>query len=452
MSGWVPIQSAADAQADIGISSTGGGPSNCAIQSSDNASCVSGFTQPTWQTVSIPGQLNARLSPDVSFLATPNYPGYIFCTPQSELGLTGTTSSCSPGGAAGITNALNPNNPSIIGGTSASAPVFAGIVALLNQYLGTTTGLGNVNPMLYTLALNPSNGAFNPVTTGDNNVACQVGSPAGTATDPWPTALQCPASGVFGFSASSADTTTSYNLVAGLGSVDVNNLAVAWKQLATQPGFSVSPSTSALTVVAGSASNSTTLTATPVNGFSGTVTYTCTARAALGRNLHFHAHQPYVQLACDSDVGFHGWRPCHHSHCHWYERRSIELNGCELGCHFHEREFYSRTCQWESPSDPRRERQRDHCPHWRQWLQQPRHLYLHRPGDPVDMYRTSLRNGCNLSQLHDHNGRSNGRGNAEFHAHFLCPPASWDAWDIVRGPLTQAFIPRHASTGTDRCI
>jgi len=287
VSGWVPIQSAADAQADIGISSTGGGPSNCAIQSADNASCVSGFTQPTWQTVSIPGQLNARLSPDVSFLATPNYPGYIFCTPQSELGLTGTTSSCSPGGAAGITNALNLSSPSIIGGTSASAPVFAGIVVLMNQYLATTTGLGNVNPMLYTLALNPSNGAFNPVTTGDNNVACQVGSPAGTATDPWPTALQCPASGVFGFSASTADTTTSYNLVAGLGSVDVNNLAVAWKQLATQPGFSVSPSTSALTVIAGSDSNSTTITATPLNGFSGTVTYTCTAGLPSGATCTF---------------------------------------------------------------------------------------------------------------------------------------------------------------------
>ena len=37
-------------------------------------------------------------------------------------------------------------------------------------------GLGNVNPMLYQLAVsNPT--AFHQVTTGDNNISCQVGSP-----------------------------------------------------------------------------------------------------------------------------------------------------------------------------------------------------------------------------------------------------------------------------------
>ncbi len=39
----------------------------------------------------------------------------------------------------------------LIGGTSASAPVFAGMVALLNGYLGTY-GLGNINPSLYWMA------------------------------------------------------------------------------------------------------------------------------------------------------------------------------------------------------------------------------------------------------------------------------------------------------------
>ena len=196
VSGWVPITDALPAQKDIGISSTGGGASNCAVQTTDNSSCVSGFTQPTWQTVSVTGQLNVRLSPDVSFLATPNFPGYIFCTQLSELGLGSTGSSC----ATGIANAVD-NNQSIIGGTSASAPVFAGIVTLLNQYLGSSTGLGNVNPMLYSLAATPSNLAFNAVTTGDNTVYCSGGTPTVQ-----PASYRCPGAtgttGVFGFQAS----------------------------------------------------------------------------------------------------------------------------------------------------------------------------------------------------------------------------------------------------------
>jgi subtilase family serine protease len=237
--GWVPITNAQTAQEDIGISSTGGGASNCSVQNSSFTSCVSGFPQPSWQTVTITGQ-STRLSPDVSFLATPNFPGYIFCTQLSELsGDTGTGSSCAPGGTAGITNALNLNTPSLIGGTSASAPVFAGIVTLLNQYLAgsSSSGLGNVNPTLYSLAQTPSNGAFNPVTTGDNTVACVAGTPSTQ-----PVALQCPGTGVLGFQGSTSDPTTGYNMVTGLGSVDVNNLAIAWAASRSSSSVSLTPS------------------------------------------------------------------------------------------------------------------------------------------------------------------------------------------------------------------
>ena len=119
--GWVSIDSSFAAQQDIGISSTGGGVSNCSVQNAGFTACVSGFPQPSWQTVTIPSQASARFSPDVSFLATPNFPGYIYCTPLSELGGSGTTSSC----ASGISNSVD-NDFAIIGGTSASAPVFAG--------------------------------------------------------------------------------------------------------------------------------------------------------------------------------------------------------------------------------------------------------------------------------------------------------------------------------------
>ena len=114
------------------------------------------------------------------------------------------------------------DNESVVGGTSASSPVFAGIVAVLNQYLGSA-GLGNINPMLYSLAATPANGAFHHITSGDNDVYCQIGTPSGQPAD-----VICPAGGVFGFDASSSDSTTGYNLVAGLGSVDGNSLAIAW--------------------------------------------------------------------------------------------------------------------------------------------------------------------------------------------------------------------------------
>jgi subtilase family serine protease len=243
VTGWVPITSEATAQTDIGLSSVGGGASNCSVQNSGFTACISGFPQPSWQTVTVSGAPSVRLSPDVSFFASPNFPGYVFCTPLSELSSTSNTaSSC----ASGITTAVN-TNLSIIGGTSASAPVLAGVVALLNQYLAgsPSPGLGNINPTLYALAATPSNGAFNHVDTGDNNVSCVVGTPSAQ-----PVSLQCPASGVIGYSASNSDATTGYNLVAGLGSMDVNKFAVAW-------AASRLPSTATLTT----STNSTFLTA-----------------------------------------------------------------------------------------------------------------------------------------------------------------------------------------------
>jgi subtilase family serine protease len=236
------ITSEATAQTAIGISSSGGGASNCTVHTGSPANPIctagSGFAKPSWQVVTISGQ-TTRMSPDVSFLATPNFPGYVFCTELSELGDSGTGSSCAPGGSTGITNALNLNNISVIGGTSASAPVFAGVVTLVNQYLAgaSSTGLGNVNSTLYELALTPSNGVFHPVTSGDNNVSCQVGTPANQ-----PVAYRCPAGGVIGFSASNSDATTGFNMVAGLGSIDINNLATSWAASRTSTATSLTPS------------------------------------------------------------------------------------------------------------------------------------------------------------------------------------------------------------------
>jgi subtilase family serine protease len=258
-------------QESYAIVASGGGPSNCAEQTSNNLSCVAGFAQPAWQTVTISGQASARFTPDVSLLASPNFPGYIYCTPVEELSTTSpydteTTSSC----ATSITDAVNGVftgntavvDPSLVGGTSASAPVFAGIVTVLNQYLNgpSSPGLGNINPTLYSLAKTVSSGAFHQVTTGSNTVYCQVGTP----TD-MPVSYQCPSAGIFGYQASNSDVVTGYNLVTGLGSVDANALAVAW-EATIAPDFQLSAGALSPSSVAAGQTTTSTLTIAPVSG------------------------------------------------------------------------------------------------------------------------------------------------------------------------------------------
>jgi len=252
VNGWVDITSAAAAQQDLWVSAGGGGVSNCV---NGSEICDEGFPRPSWQTVTIPGQTSPqstyRLVPDVSLLASPAYPGYIFCTPLDQwTSSTSTASTC----AGGISTAVD-TYFSTVGGTSASSPVFAGIVTLLNQYLGGA-GLGNINPMLYSLAATPANGGFHHVTSGDNDVYCEKGTPSGQPSD-----VICPAAGVFGFNSSSADSTTGYNMVAGLGSVDADNLAVAWA--ATRSNTSTSIVSNQTTPVESGTSVTFTATVTP---------------------------------------------------------------------------------------------------------------------------------------------------------------------------------------------
>jgi subtilase family serine protease len=55
-----------------------------------------------------------------------------------------------------------------IGGTSVSAPIWAGLVAIADQYAGRS--LGFINPALYAIAAaNPDTPDFNDITSGDNS-------------------------------------------------------------------------------------------------------------------------------------------------------------------------------------------------------------------------------------------------------------------------------------------
>lgn len=227
--------------AGYGLSASGGGASSC-----DKADCASGFAKPSWQTgTGVPKDDGVRDVPDVAMTASPDHDGYIFCSDNS----------C----ASGIQSAVQ--NNSIVGGTSASTPVFAGIVTLLNQFLGGS-GLGNINPKLYQLAQNSSNGVFHDVTKGDNIVPCTPGTPSGA-----PVALQCPKSGTFGYSAGAG-----YDQVTGLGSVDANALVKNFSGSASATTTTVSSSPSSAQVGA-SVTFAAAVTTTGSKAPTGTVTF-----------------------------------------------------------------------------------------------------------------------------------------------------------------------------------
>jgi len=198
---YIPEEGWNDTPLGFGFASTGGGKSIY-------------FTKPAWQS----GSDSVRDVPDVTITASPDHDGYLLCS----------SGSCN----SGIVN-----DTFIVGGTSASSPVFAGIVTLLNHYLVkngllTKPGLSNINPNLYQLAKsNPL--AFHDITTGNNIVPCTPGTPAS-----YPVAQRCPAGGQFGYSAG-----TGYDLVTGLGSVDAYNLVTGWSgsTVSTTTTLNISP-------------------------------------------------------------------------------------------------------------------------------------------------------------------------------------------------------------------
>jgi subtilase family serine protease len=275
---------------DVGIFQSGGGVSNCALQNdpTDNL-CVSGFPVPTWQkTLSFTAPATTgRYSPDVSLLASPEFPGYVYCTPQEELTTDPTYETSASSCASGIPAAVNglpvgdPTtvSPSIVGGTSASAPIFAGIVTMLNQYLNgaNSPGLGPINSKLYELAAT-SPSAFHHVITGDNMVYCSGDTPS-PSYEINPAYLCSGTTGQtqsFGWQASNADPTTGYNLVTGLGSVDVNALFTAWNAT-TPPTVTLGLGVNSLQVNPGQAGTAT-INVSP----SGTtaLTFTCSETSA----------------------------------------------------------------------------------------------------------------------------------------------------------------------------
>ncbi len=185
-----------------------GGPSNCAsgTDASDGtySACSAGYPKPSWQTGSGVPNDGVRDLPDVSLFAAAgqNNTFYPFCAAEYDCVVTD--------GDLTI---------GIVGGTSASSPAMAGILALIEQKYGPQ---GQADYILYPLAAqHPS--AFHDITTGSNIVPCQQSSPnctLSTADD------NTKGYYTFGYYAGPG-----YDLATGLGSVDANELFNDWNAL-----------------------------------------------------------------------------------------------------------------------------------------------------------------------------------------------------------------------------
>lgn len=207
----------------VNIVGGGGGESNCAF---GQVQCAGGYAKPSWQTgAGVPND-SVRDVPDISLFAADGARSgsfYIVC--QADL---------NPAGAPCSLTAPFPFADFVgVGGTSAAAPTFAAIMALLNQSTGQRQG--NVNYTLYSMAANQPP-AFHDITVGNNSVPCTF-NPANFLNN---IAADCSTASGIGLLEPPNSSGTSlqalpafsagagYDLATGLGSVDAAKLISLW--------------------------------------------------------------------------------------------------------------------------------------------------------------------------------------------------------------------------------
>jgi subtilase family serine protease len=247
---YIPEQVWNEDSSQNGLASSGGGVSTLT-------------SRPSWQ-VNVNGipQGEFRLVPDISLDASNTNAPYLYCS--SDFQATEINGSCSHG-------FWDSNNQYLTraGGTSFAVPIFAAMVAIINQKL-QSSGQGVVNAILYKLASNPTTYAsvFHDITSGSND--CTAGP------------SYCNSNGESQYSA-----TGGYDEATGLGSIDFNNLLNAWPSNTSSPpptnNGSFTLSASNLSVASGH-SGSATITITPQNGYSGTITWSVSTNNPLLAN------------------------------------------------------------------------------------------------------------------------------------------------------------------------
>jgi len=195
----------------------GGGASSCITKDANN-NCASGYAKPSWQSgPGVPAD-KVRDIPDVSLFASngANFSAWADCDYPG---------SCSPdaNGNFGV---------DLVGGTSASAPAMAGIMALVDQKYGRQ---GQADFSLYALA-QQTPAAFHDITLGGNWDICVTGDPDCTLN-------------VDGLGPDAGESTVyaaapGYDLASGLGSIDAAQLVNQWTNLnfaSTSTTLQISP-------------------------------------------------------------------------------------------------------------------------------------------------------------------------------------------------------------------
>lgn len=242
-------QVAAKYGAQYALSASGGG--------------VSTFTsRPSWQTgVAGISSGSFRLVPDISFNSSADVGGYLYCSSDTSAWSSGQKASCNSGFRDSATQYFT-----VGGGTSFATPIFAGMVAILNQKAGSTQGL--LNSKLYSIAAASYATVFHDITTGTN--ACNAGA----------SYCASPANAEYAAGAG-------YDEATGLGSLDFNALMSAWTGSTTGGGGGGGTGSATFTLkatdvsVSAGSSGTSTVTVTPVNSFTGTVGFAVTATGSL---------------------------------------------------------------------------------------------------------------------------------------------------------------------------
>lgn len=196
-----------------GIIAGSGGASSCAtgVNGSNGAyaSCTAGYAKPSWQSGNGVPADRVRDVPDLSLFAADNenYSFYPICAETDE---------CVPsnGGVAVFA----------VGGTSASSPSMAGIMALINQKFGPQ---GQADFIFYSLAAqHPA--VFHDIAIGSDNVPCEQGTPDCTLST-----LGDNTNGLYTLGHYYA--TPGYDQATGLGSIDADLLLNNWNALTFTP-------------------------------------------------------------------------------------------------------------------------------------------------------------------------------------------------------------------------
>ena len=240
------INSYYNAFQDTTIAGGGGGASNAALCSGNSyssttglcTSSVSGYPKPTWQTgvTGIPAD-GVRDIPDVSLFASSgiNASFYPLCASDGD---------CQPVSSGTV-------QISGVGGTSASTPAFAGIMALVNQKYGRQ---GQANTVLYPLAKQfPA--SFHDVTNGNISVPCEFLPAVSTncISVSNPIVLTTSSGSITEGQIGSGSTplysaTAGYDLATGLGTVDAAVMVNNWNNVtlaATNTTMTPTPANSA---------------------------------------------------------------------------------------------------------------------------------------------------------------------------------------------------------------